>query len=87
MRQHVEEALFPKLIAVCMICILPKACSASPRSIFARVLGAPHIARSSVSPVKNSGSFPKSNSRNCCAGIGVPSGCQELVIILCWMIH
>ncbi|MNC95110.1 hypothetical protein D3C83_121420 [compost metagenome] len=24
---------------------------------------------------------------NCCALIGVPSGCQKVVIIMCWMVR
>lgn len=24
---------------------------------------------------------------NCCADIGVPSGCQNVVIIMCWMLR
>ena len=35
--------------------------------------------RSSSSSLKNSGSLPKSISMNCCADIGVPSGCQNVV--------
>ena len=29
------------------------------------------------------GNLPKSNSMNCCADMGVPSGCQKLVAIMC----
>jgi hypothetical protein len=41
------------------------------------VSGALHNARSSASSLKNLGSFPNSDSMNCCADIGVPSGCQK----------
>ena len=39
--------------------------------------GALQRARSSASSLKNSGSLPNSISMNCCADIGVPSGCQK----------
>src|SRR5947209_2666978 len=42
-----------------------------------------HSARSSSSFLKNSGSSPNSDSINCCADIGVPSGCQNAVDIMC----
>ena len=64
---------------------LPKPFSASPCSNLARVSGALHRARSSASSLKNSGSLPKSISMNCWADIGVPSGCQNVVTIMCWM--
>ena len=41
--------------------------------------GTLQMARSSASSLKYSGSLPKSNSRNCWADIGVPSGCQKVV--------
>ena len=41
--------------------------------------GALQSARSSASSLKNSGSLPNSISMNCCADIGVPSGCQKVV--------
>jgi len=41
------------------------------------------IARNSVSFLKNSGNLPNNSSINCCADIGVPSGCQNVVIIMC----
>ena len=56
---------------------MPKPFSASPCSSFARVSGALQRARSSASFLKNSGSLPNSISMNCCADIGVPSGCQK----------
>jgi hypothetical protein len=37
--------------------------------------------------LKKSGSFPKSISMNCLADIGVPSGCQNVVQIMCWMVR
>lgn len=37
-----------------------------------------HNARTSSSSLKNSGSLPNSNSMNCWAEIGVPSGCQNV---------
>ena len=57
----------------------PKPFSASPCSSFLRVSGALQRARSSASFLKNSGSLPKSSSMNCCADMGVPSGCQKVV--------
>ena len=45
------------------------------------------MARSSASFLKNSGSLPNSISMNCCADIGVPSGCQKVVAIMCWMVR
>ena len=51
----------------------------SPCKSFARVSGALQRARSSASSLKNSGSLPNSISMNCCADIGVPSGCQKVV--------
>ena len=52
-----------------------------------RVSGALQMVRSSASSLKNSGSLPKSSSMNCCADIGVPSGCQNVVAIMCWMVR
>jgi len=65
------------------ICSLPKPFSAKPCNSLARVSGALHSARSSLSSLKNSGKVPNSISMNCCADIGVPSGCQKLVTIMC----
>jgi serine/threonine protein kinase len=36
-------------------------------------------------PLKNTGSSPNSDSMNCCADMGVPSGCQKAVLTMCWM--
>ena len=47
------------------------------------VSGALHSSRSSASLLKNSGSLPNSSSMNCCAEIGVPSGCQNVVLTMC----
>src|ERR1035437_740101 len=75
------------IFCISAICSRPKPFSASPSSNLARVSGSLHRARSSSSSLKNSGSLPNSISRNCCADIGVPSGCQKLVIIMCWMVR
>ena len=49
--------------------------------------GALHSLRNSASLWKKSGSLPKSSSMNCCALIGVPSGCQNVVSIMCWIVR
>jgi hypothetical protein len=41
--------------------------------------------RSSSSSLTNSDSRPNSASINCWADIGVPSGCQKEVTVLCWI--
>ena len=56
-------------------------------SNFFRVLGSLQRLRSSASSLKNSGSLPNSISMNCCADMGVPSGCQNVVHIMCWMLR
>src|ERR1019366_795523 len=66
---------------------LPKPFSARPCNSLARVSGSHHRERSSASSLKKSGSLPKSNSMNCWADIGVPSGCQNVVTIMCWIVR
>src|SRR4029077_19107762 len=66
-------------------CSCPKPFSASPCKSFFRVSGALHISRSCSSFLKNSGSLPNNNSRNCFAEMGVPSVCQNVVHTICWM--
>src|SRR3546814_20668630 len=58
-----------------------------PCRSFLLVSGVLHNVLSSASLLKNSGNFPNSISMNCCAVIGVPSGCQKVVIIMCWMLR
>ena len=65
----------------------PKPFSASPCRSLARVSGALHNLRNSSSLRKKSGRLPKSISINCCADIGVPSGCQNVVAVMCWMLR
>src|SRR6185437_13767783 len=66
---------------------LPKPFSAKASNSLLRVSGALQMARSSASFLKNSGNLPNSNSMNCCADMGVPSGCQKLVHIMCWIVR
>src|SRR5712664_193209 len=73
------------ILCISVSCSWPNPFSASPfKSIF-RVSGALHRARSSASFLKNSGSLPKSSSMNCCADMGVPFGCQNVVDTMCCM--
>src|SRR6185312_13591662 len=51
------------------------------------VSGALHNSRNSASSLKKSGNLPNSDSINCCADIGVPSGCQNEVATICWMLR
>ena len=57
------------------------------QELLARVSGALQRARRSASSLKNSGSLPNSISMNCCADMGVPSGCQKVVHIMCWIVR
>ena len=66
---------------------MPKPLSARPLRSFLRVSGALHRARSSASFLKNSGSLPNKSSMNCCAEIGVPSGCQNVVLTMLWILR
>lgn len=34
-----------------------------------------------------SGNFPKRSSMNCCADMGVPSECQKVVLVMCWIVR
>src|SRR5271168_2144723 len=82
-------SLFSALMIVCISasCSRPKPFSARPASSIFLVRGLLHNARNSASFLKNSGNLPNSNSKNCWADMGVPSGCQNVVQIMCWMVN